>query len=41
MRTPWLHPHRADVLAAIALAMPMLTGEFTGQELAIAGGLGV
>lgn len=30
-----------EARAAIALAMPMLTGEFTGQELAIAGGLGV
>jgi quinol monooxygenase YgiN len=27
--------------AAIASAMPMLTGEFTGQELDIAGGLGI
>lgn len=27
--------------AAIAAAMPMLTGEFTGRELAVAGGLGV
>jgi quinol monooxygenase YgiN len=27
--------------AAIATAMPMLTGEFTGQELDVAGGLGV
>ncbi len=27
--------------AAIAAAMPMLTGEFTGQALAVAGGLGV
>ncbi|WP_250035027.1 putative quinol monooxygenase [Paractinoplanes maris] len=27
--------------AAIARAMPMLTGEFTGQETAIAGGLGL
>jgi quinol monooxygenase YgiN len=25
--------------AAIAAAMPMLTGEFTGQELTVAGGL--
>jgi hypothetical protein len=27
--------------AAIAQAMPMLTGEFTRQELAVVGGLGV
>lgn len=27
--------------AAIAAAMPMLTGEFTGQELTVPGGLGV
>jgi quinol monooxygenase YgiN len=27
--------------AAIAAAMPMLTGEFTGQELDIVGGLGL
>ena len=27
--------------AAIAQAMPMLTGEFTGQELTMAGGLGL
>ena len=27
--------------AAIAVAMPMLTGEFTGQELTVVGGLGV
>lgn len=26
---------------AIAAAMPMLTGEFSGRELAVAGGLGV
>lgn len=26
---------------AIAVALPLLTGEFTGRELAIAGGLGV
>ncbi len=26
---------------AIARAMPMLTGEFTGQELRVAGGLGL
>jgi quinol monooxygenase YgiN len=30
-----------EAKAAIAAAMPMLTGEFTGQELDIAGGLGV
>ncbi len=29
------------VKEAIAAAMPMLTGEFTGQELDIVGGLGV
>ncbi|MFI7546892.1 putative quinol monooxygenase [Actinoplanes sp. NPDC049599] len=29
-----------ETKAAIARAMPMLTGEFTGQELTIAGGLG-
>lgn len=28
-----------ETKAAIARAMPMLTGEFTGQELTIAGGL--
>jgi quinol monooxygenase YgiN len=28
-----------ETRAAIARAMPMLTGEFTGQELTIAGGL--
>ncbi len=27
--------------AAIATAMPMLTGEFTGQELDVAGGVGL
>ncbi|MGO1050128.1 putative quinol monooxygenase [Crossiella sp. CA198] len=27
--------------AAIGRAMPMLTGEFTGQELTVAGGLGL
>jgi len=27
--------------AAIARAMPMLTGEFTGQEFTVTGGLGV
>jgi quinol monooxygenase YgiN len=27
--------------AAIATARPMLTGEFTGRELAVAGGVGV
>jgi len=30
-----------ETRAAIAQAMPMLTGEFTGQELTIVGGLGV
>jgi quinol monooxygenase YgiN len=30
-----------DVKAAIAAAMPMLTGEFTRQELTVVGGLGV
>lgn len=30
-----------DAKAAIAEAMPMLTGEFTSQELAIIGGLGI
>jgi quinol monooxygenase YgiN len=30
-----------ETKAAIAKAMPMLTGEFTGQPLDIAGGLGV
>jgi quinol monooxygenase YgiN len=29
------------VKAAIAAAMPMLTGEFTRQELTVVGGLGV
>lgn len=38
--------HRAslqlpEVKAAIAEAMPMLTGEFTGQQLTVVGGLGV
>lgn len=28
-----------ETKAAIARAMPMLTGEFTGQELTVAGGL--
>jgi quinol monooxygenase YgiN len=28
-----------ETRAAIAQAMPMLTGEFTGQELTVAGGL--
>ena len=31
----------AEVKAAIARAMPMLTGEFTSQELTVVGGLGV
>jgi quinol monooxygenase YgiN len=30
-----------ETKAAIGAAMPMLTGEFTGLELAVAGGLGV
>ena len=30
-----------DVRATIAKAMPMLTGEFTGQETTVVGGLGV
>ena len=30
-----------ETRAAIAHAMPMLTGEFTSQETAIAGGLGI
>jgi quinol monooxygenase YgiN len=30
-----------EVKAAIARTMPLLTGEFTSQELDIAGGLGV
>lgn len=30
-----------DVKAAIEKTMPLLTGEFTGQELDIVGGLGV
>jgi quinol monooxygenase YgiN len=30
-----------EVKAAITKAMPMLTGEFTGQEIDIVGGLGV
>ena len=30
-----------ETRAAIAKAMPMLTGEFTGQELNVVGGLGV
>lgn len=30
-----------ETKAAISKAMPMLTGEFTGQELTIVGGLGV
>lgn len=31
----------AETREAIARAMPMLTGEFTGQELAVVGGLGL
>ena len=30
-----------ETRAAIGAAMPMLTGEFTGQELSVAGGLGL
>lgn len=30
-----------EARAAIAAAMPMLTGEFTGRELTVAGGVGV
>lgn len=30
-----------EIRAAIDKAMPMLTGEFTGQELTVVGGLGV
>ena len=30
-----------ETKAAIAKAMPMLTGEFTRQELTVVGGLGV
>ena len=30
-----------ETRAAIEAAMPMLTGEFTGQELSVAGGLGL
>ena len=30
-----------DTKAAIGKAMPMLTGEFTGQEVTVVGGLGV
>ncbi len=30
-----------ETKASIAAAMPMLTGEFTGQELTVPGGLGV
>lgn len=30
-----------ETRAAIARAMPMLTGEFTGQELKVVGGLGL
>ena len=30
-----------EVKAAIGKAMPMLTGEFTGQEVTVVGGLGV
>lgn len=30
-----------ETRAAIAAAMPMLTGEFTGRELTVAGGVGV
>ena len=30
-----------ETRAAIGRAMPMLTGQFTGQELIVVGGLGV
>ena len=30
-----------ETKAAISQAMPMLTGEFTSQELSVAGGLGI
>lgn len=30
-----------ETRAAIAAAMPMLTGDFTGQELTVVGGLGL
>ncbi|PPS88917.1 putative quinol monooxygenase [Streptomyces sp. MH60] len=30
-----------EAKAAIGRAMPMLTGEFTGQEMSVAGGLGL
>ena len=30
-----------ETKAAIARAMPLLTGEFTGQEMTVVGGLGV
>jgi quinol monooxygenase YgiN len=30
-----------EVRAAIASAMPLLTGDFTGQELTVVGGLGL
>lgn len=33
--------HLPETKAAIAQVMPMLTGEFTRQELAVVGGLGV
>jgi quinol monooxygenase YgiN len=33
--------HLPETRAAIAKAMPMLTGEFTRQELTVIGGLGV
>jgi quinol monooxygenase YgiN len=33
--------NQPDAKAAVAEAMPMLTGEFTSQELTVVGGLGV
>ncbi|GAB3468007.1 putative quinol monooxygenase [Actinophytocola sediminis] len=33
--------HQPATKAAIAAAMPLLTGEFTSQEIDIAGGLGL
>ena len=38
---PGVGNHTADFWAAIGRAMPMLTGQFTGQELIVVGGLGV
>ncbi|GGU66000.1 putative quinol monooxygenase [Streptomyces daghestanicus] len=33
-------PRSPEAKEAVAAAMPMLTGEFTGRELVVAGGLG-